>query len=249
MSTSGAPAPAVTPMPGSALLPAELARPSRHHGRLRGRLIPSALAIRPWAALRRSRFAWLLSTATLGALAALVAGIAVIGESGSPGSEQQQSQREASASSLEPLRPGVLAASANPFGATALVHRSVTRVRRPHPSNSRRPRSHRARHADLSSTADHRQSSCGGSQVHAGPTHVGERRSDPRHPKQLRNGVDATCHHAVAPTHYTSSSNSGSGSSSGSASPSQSDAPLAGHRSRPVRLLTSPAEASNTDRR
>ena len=47
MSTSGAPAPAVTPMPGSALLPAELARPSRHHRRLRGRLIPSALDMRP----------------------------------------------------------------------------------------------------------------------------------------------------------------------------------------------------------
>ena len=231
-------------MPGSALLPAELARPSRHHGRLRGRLIPSALAIRPWAALRRSRFAWLLSTATLGALAALVAGIAVIGESGSPGTEQQQSQREASASSLEPLRPGVLAASANPFGATALVHRSVTRVRRPHPSNSGRPRSHRAGTPTSAPAADHRQSSCGGSQVHAGPTYVGERRSDPRHPKQLSNGVDATCHTPVAPTHYTSSSNSGSGSSSGSASPSQGDAPLAGHRSRHMRLPITHAHQS-----
>ena len=174
MSTSGAPAPAVTPMPGSALLPAELAGPSRHHGRLRGRLIPPALAMRPWAALRRSRFAWLLSTATLGALAALVAGIAVIGESGSPGSEQQQSQREASASSLEPLKPGVLAASANPFSATALVHRSG------HPRSPSTSLEFRAseepsrRHADLSSSAHHRRSSCGGGQVHAGPGYVGE---------------------------------------------------------------------------
>ena len=98
MSTSGASTPAASPMPGSALLPADLARPSRHHGRLPGRLIPPALTVRLWFPLRRSRLVWRLSTATLGVLAALVAGIAVIGESGSPGSERHQSQREASAS-------------------------------------------------------------------------------------------------------------------------------------------------------
>jgi hypothetical protein len=79
MSTSAAPTPAASPMPGSALLPADLARPSRHHGRLRRRLIPSALPVRPWFPLRRSRLAWRLSTATLGLLAALAAGIVVIG--------------------------------------------------------------------------------------------------------------------------------------------------------------------------
>ncbi len=47
LSTSGAPAPAVRPMPGSAQLPAKLPGPSRHDGRLRGRLDPPTLAIRP----------------------------------------------------------------------------------------------------------------------------------------------------------------------------------------------------------
>jgi hypothetical protein len=46
MSTSGASIPTGSPMPGSALLPSDFARPSRHHRRLRGRLSPSALAIR-----------------------------------------------------------------------------------------------------------------------------------------------------------------------------------------------------------
>jgi hypothetical protein len=115
MSVSGARSPAVMPMPGSAQLTAELAGPNRHGHRLRGRLIPPALTIRPWAAIRRSRFAWLLSVATLGALAALGVGIAVISEFGSSGSERQQSQREANASSLEPMRPDVLAVSADPF--------------------------------------------------------------------------------------------------------------------------------------
>ena len=167
------------------------------------------------------RFAWLLSTAILGMLAALVAGIAVIGESGSPGTEQQQSQREASGSSLESLRPGVLAASANPFAATALVHRSVTRGRRPHPSNSGRPRSHRSgtpTSAPVQTTVNHHVVAPSYTPAQRTSTSA---RSDPRHPKQFSNGVDDTCHHAVAPTHNTSSSNSGSSSSSGSASPSK----------------------------
>jgi hypothetical protein len=57
MSTTGALAPPVRPMPGSAQLPAALAKPRRQNGRLRGRPDPPAPAIRPWAALRRSRFA------------------------------------------------------------------------------------------------------------------------------------------------------------------------------------------------
>ena len=222
MSTSGAPTPAASPMPGSALLPADLAQTEP------APWSPAqATSSRPpWLSdcgppLRRSRLAWRLSTATLGAVAALVAGIAVIGESGSPGSEQQQSQREASASSLEPLKPGVLAASANPFGATALVHRPVTRVRRPHPSDSGRPRNHRAWHADLSSRADQRQSSRGGGKVHAGPTYVGERRSDPQHPKQLSNRVDDTCRTASRADAPHELVELRLGSSSGSASPSR----------------------------
>ncbi len=54
MSTTGAPAPAVRPMPGSAQLPPELAGPSRHNGRLRGRLAPPALAFTQIAAMKNT---------------------------------------------------------------------------------------------------------------------------------------------------------------------------------------------------
>ena len=214
MSTNGAPALAVTPMPGSAMLPAELARPSRHHGRLRGRLIPPALAMRLRAAFRRSRFAWLLSTA---ALAALVAGIAVIGEFGSPGSERPQSQHGAIESSLEPLKPGVVAASANPFSATALVHRPVTPVRPSHPSNPGRPRSHRAG----TRTSAHVQTIVNHRVVAARYTPARSTSASLRVTPDSQSGSATESTPPAAPTHYTSSSNSGSGSSSGSASPSK----------------------------
>ena len=220
MSTSAAPTPAASPMPGSALLPADLARPSRHHGRLRGRLIASAPTVRPWAPLRRSRFAWLFSTATLGGLAALVAGIAVIGGTGSSGSERDQSQREARAASLEPLRPGVLAASANPFAATTLVHRSVTGARRPHPLHSGRPRSHRAGPPisdPLRTTVNHRVVAAKYTPAQHTSASVGVT-PDTQSGSGTVSTPPAT---PVAPTHSTSSSNSGSRSSSGSASPSK----------------------------
>ena len=172
MSTTGAPAPAVRPMPGSAQLPAKLPGPSRHHGRLRGRLDPPTLAIRPWAALRRPRFAWLLSAATLVALAALVAGIAAIGESGSPGTEQQQSQREAGASSLDAAEAGRTRRLSQP------IRRHRTRASIRHPRSSCAPLEFRPseepspRRNDLSSSAHRRRSSCGDSQLHAGPGYV-----------------------------------------------------------------------------
>jgi hypothetical protein len=121
MSANGTPSPAATPMPGSALLPAELTRPSRHRSRRHDRLIPFAPAIRLWATLRRSRLAWPLSTATLGVLAALGAGIAVIGQTSSRGSKQRLSQHAAGATFLAPIRQDVLAASVDPFGAKAVV--------------------------------------------------------------------------------------------------------------------------------
>jgi len=216
MSTSGGPAPAVSPMPGSAQLPAKLPGASRHKGGLRGRLDPPALAIRPWAALRRSRFAWLLAAATLVPLAALVAGIAAIGESGSPGAEQQQRQREAGASALEPLRPGVLAASVNPFAVTSLGHRSVIHVRRPHPSNSSRPKNHRAGamiSAPVHTTADHRV-------VTASYTAARDASTSPAVTPDTQSS-SAAASTPASPTHYTSSSSSGSRSSSGSAGPSK----------------------------
>ena len=225
MSTTGAPAPTVRPMPGSAQLPAELAGASRHNGRLRGRLDPPALAIGPWAALRRPRFAWLLSAATLVAGAALVAGIAAIGNSGSPSTEQQQSQREAGASSLERLRPGVLAASADPFGAVAVMHRSVTRVRRPHSANVGRatgrhpgkPTSARAqtpvnRHVVAASYTPAQRTSAS-----AGAT--------PDTQSSSATGSTTPATTPVTPTHYTSSSNSGS-NSGGSSSSTPSKAAL-----------------------
>jgi hypothetical protein len=217
MSTTGAPAPAVRPMPGSAQLPAELAGPSRHNGRLRGRLDPSALAIRPWAALRRSRFAWILSAATIAVLAALVAGIAVIGESGSPGTEQQQSQRQAGASSLEPLRPGILAASANPFAVTTLVHRSVTPSRRARPTNSNRPKNHRrvaTTPGSVKAAVDHRV-------VTATFTPARDTSASPAVTPDSQSSSATGSTPPASPTHYTNSSNSGSSSSSGSGSPSQ----------------------------
>lgn len=217
MSTTGAPAPAVRPMPGSAQLPAELAGPSRHNNRLRGRLDPAALAIRPWAALRRSRVAWLLSATTIAALAALVVGITAIGESGSPGTEQQQSQRAAGASSLEPLRPGLLAASANPFADTALVHRSVTNGRRARPSNSGRPKNHRpgaTTSAPVHTAVDHRVVT---------PRYTAARDTSTRlavtPDTQSSSATGSTP--PASPTHYRNSSNSGSSSSSGSGSPSR----------------------------
>jgi hypothetical protein len=216
MSTSGAPTPATGAMPGSALLPADLARASRHHGRRRGRLTPSALTVGLRSPVRRSRLAWRLSTATLGVLAALVAGIVVIGESGSPGSERQQSQRETSASSLEPLKPGVLATSANPFGATALVHRSVARVRRLQHSHSGRPRSHRASTPTpipVQTTVNHRVVAANYTPAHHTSASIGAARET-----QSGSATGSTPPAApVAPTHSTSSSNS----SSGSASPSK----------------------------
>ena len=219
MTVIGGPTPAASTMPGSAQFPTDLATPSRRRNRQRRRLIPSALTVRLCSAIRRSRFAWRLSTATLGVLATIVAGIVVIGESGSSGSEQQRSQREASVTALESLRPGLLAASANPFAATALVHRSFTRIRRPRPSSSRHPRSHRP------------------GTTTAGPTsvnpHVVAAKYTPAQrtsatvaatpDAQSSSATRATSPTAqpVAPTRYTSSSNSGSSSSSGSASPSR----------------------------
>jgi hypothetical protein len=217
MSTTGAPAPAVRPMPGSAQLPAKLPGPSRHHGRLRGRLDPPTLAIRPWAALRRPRFAWLLSAATLVALAALVAGIAAIGESASPGIEHQQSQREAGASSLEPLKPGLLAASANPFAVTTLVHRSVTHGRRARPSNSARPKNHRpsaTTSAPVHTAVDHRV-------VTASYTPVRDTSTSLTVTPDSQSSSPTGSTPPASPTHYTNSSNPGSSSSSGSGSPSQ----------------------------
>ena len=220
MSTSGAPSPAVMPMPGSAQLTAELAGPSRHRHRLRGRLDPPALAIRPWAALRRSRFAWLLcaaAIAALAALAALVAGIAAIGESGSPGTEQQQSQREAGPSSLEPLRPGLLAASANPFAVTALVHRSVTHGRRARPSNSGRPKNHRpgaTTSAPVHTAVDHRV-------VTARYTAARDTSTSLAVTPDTQSSSATGSTPPASPTHYTNSSNPGSSSSSGSGRPSQ----------------------------
>ena len=220
MSTSGAAAPEVTPMPGSALLPADLARPSRHRGRLRERLIPFALEMRPWSALRRRRFAWLLCTAALGVLAVLAAGIAT-SESGSPGTEPPQSQREASASSFESLRPGVLIASADPFGATAVAHQSVTPVRRPHPASSGRPRGHRA-HATTSApsrtTVDHRVVAA--TYTPAQNTSAGSEATPETQSSSTESTTPATT--PVEPTHNTSSSNSGSNSGgSSSATPSK----------------------------
>ncbi len=220
MSTGGEPNQAGRPMPGSALLPADLARPSRQHRRLRRRLMPPALAIRLTAPLRRSRFAWLLSTATLGALAALAAGIVVIGESGPPGSERHQSQREASASSLEPLRPDVFAASANPFGATALVHRSITRARHPHHSHSSRPRRHRAStptSTPVQTTVKHHVVAAKYTPAQHTSASVGATR-ETQTGSATGSSPPAT---PVAPTHSTSSSSSGSRSSSGSAGPSK----------------------------
>ena len=217
MSTTGAPAPAVRPMPGSAQLPAKLPGPSRHHGRLRGRLDPPTLAIRPSAALRRPRFAWLLSAATLVALAALVAGIAAIGESGSPGTEQQQSQRDAGASSLAPLTPGILAASANPFAITTLAHRSLTHGRRARPSNSARPKNHRPNAttpAPVHTAVDHRV-------VTARYTPVRDTSTSLAVTPDTQSSSATGSTPPASPTHYTNSSNSGSSSSSGSGSPSQ----------------------------
>jgi hypothetical protein len=212
MSTSAAPSPAASPMPGSALLPADLARPRRHHGRLRRRLIPPALTV-GLSPLRRSRLAWRLSTAALGVLAALVAGIAVIGEPGSPGSERQQSQREASASSLEPLRPSGLATSANPFGATALVHRSVARVRRPHHSHSGRPKRHRVStptSIPVQTTVNHRVLAANYTPAEHTSASIGAT-SETQSRSATGSTLSAT---PVAPTRSTSSSNSGSGSAS-----------------------------------
>ena len=217
MSTTGATAPAVRPMPGSAQLPARLPGPSRHNGRLRGRLDPPTLAIRPSAALRRPRFAWLFSAATLVALVAIVAGIAAIGESGSPGTKQQQSQREAGANSLESLKPGILAASANPFALTTLVHRSLTHGRRARPSNSGRPTNHRrgaTTSAPVHIAVDHRV-------VTARYTPVRDTSTSLAVTPDIQSSSATGSTPPASPTHYTNSSNSGSSSSSGSGSPSQ----------------------------
>lgn len=217
MSTSGAPTSAGSPMPGSALLPADVARPRRHHGRLRGRVIPSALTIQLSAPLRSSRFAWRFSTATLGALAALVAAIAVIGGTGSSGSERDQSQRVASAGSLERVTPGVLAASANPFGDTAPVHWSATRAPRPRASNADRPRSHHAgtrTSPHVRTVVNHRVVVARYTPARSTSASVGVTPDT-----QSSSSTGATP--PTTPTHYTSSSNSSSGSTSGSHSPSK----------------------------
>ena len=217
MSTTGAPAPAVRPMPGSAQLPADLAGTGRHTGHLRGRLDLPALAVRPWAVLRRSRFAWLLSAATITALAAVVAGIVALGESASSGTEQRPSQREAGANSLEPLRPNLLAASANPFAVTALVHRSVTHGRRARPANSGRPKNHRpgpTTSAPVHTAVDHRA-------VIASYTAARDTSTSLAVTPDSQSSSATGSTPPAAPTHYTNSSNSGASSSSGSGSPSQ----------------------------
>lgn len=104
-------------------------------------------------------------------------------------------------------------------------------------------------HSDLNAGADERQSSCGGGPVHADPNHVGERRSDPRHAAQLRNGDNPTCRiatrayalHQLVELWLELQFELGK--------PVESDAPLVGHRSRHMRLLSNPTEPSNTDRR
>ena len=217
MSITRAPAPAVSPMPGSAQLPAEIARPGRHNGRLRRRHDQPAVAIRPSAALRRSRFAWLSFAATIAVLAALVAGITAVGESGSPGTERQQSQREASASSLDAVTPGLLAASANPFGVTAPVHRSVTHGRRARPSNSGRPTKHRpgaATSSPVHTAVDHHV-------VVTTYTPARDTSTSPAMTPDTQSSSATGSTPPASPTHYTNSSNSSSSSSPGSGSPSQ----------------------------
>lgn len=221
MSTSGNAGVSPPAMPGSALLPAELARPSRHHGGLPGRLVPPALCRRLWAGRPRSRFAWLLSAAMLGTLAALVGGIAVVSESGSPGTEEQQSQRDARVSSLESLRPGVLAASADPFAATALVHRSVSRARRPRPANSARPKSHRTgttTSAPAQTAVNHRVVAASYTPAPRTTASTGAT-PDTQSSSATRSTTPATT--PVAPTHNTSLSNSGSNAGSSSSTPSK----------------------------
>jgi len=218
MSTTGAPDLWVKPMPGSAQLPAEFAGASRHNGRPRGRLEPPTLAIRPWAALRRARSAWLLSAATVVALAALVAGIVAIGESGSAGTEQQQGQRAAGASSLEPLKPGILAASANPFSVTRPVHRPPTPGRRARPSNSGRRNNHRrgaTTSAAVHTAVAHRV-------VTTSYTAARDTLTSPAATPatQSRSATGSTP--PASSTHDTTPSNSDSSSSSGSSSPSKS---------------------------
>ena len=220
MSANGAPALAVAPMLGSAMLPAELAKPSRQRSRLRGWLTPPARDMRVWAALRRSRFAWRLSTATLAALAALVVGIVMISESGSPGSEEQ-SPRGAGPNSLELVRPGLLAASANPFGATALVHRSASNVRRPHPANRKHPRSHRVNtqtSTPVQTNVSHRVVAARYTPAQTTSASVA---ATPDTQSSSGTGTTPPAAPPPAPTHYTSSANSGSSSSSSSGSPSK----------------------------
>jgi hypothetical protein len=79
----------------------------------------------------------------LGAVAALAAGTAIVGQLTSPGPDQRQSQDAGSASALESIKEGLMAASANPFGARTSERQSIDRVRRDHAS-PRGLRSHRA---------------------------------------------------------------------------------------------------------
>ena len=197
---------------------------------------------------RRSRFAWLLSAATLGVLAALVAGIAAIGESGSPGTR----------AAAEPARgerelPRV-AEAGPPRRLSQPIRRHGARASIGHPRSSSASLEFRGVRGAIA-PARRPQLQCRPPSIIVWWRPATRRPSlrrraseRPPTPKAAQQRGRRHLPHAVAPTHYTSSSNSGSSSSSGSAQPIASDAPFAGHRSRHLQLPVAHAHQCPTGR-
>lgn len=176
---------------------------------------------RRWSIALRGRYhtrTIAIGAATLGVVTVLATGAVVIGQSGSPPSHQGQASLGHSGSFLESLSAGVLAATADPFSTTTVVHRSVARDRPVRHATRQRPRSHSA--ATPSSTRVRRTSGHRVVMAHYSPPADGGATSNTQHTTGTASNSPP-----AAPARSTgtsnSSSSSGSRSSSGSGSPSK----------------------------
>lgn len=165
-----------------------------------------------------------IGASALCVVAVLAVLTAVLSQSPVQSGTQPQGERGASAKSLEPLKPDLFSASANPFGTNTVVNRPAPRVRPPHRENAERPRNHPAVTPTTSAAR---------TTVHH-PVVVARYTPSPAtHPSSgvtrdtsSSSGTASTSPAAPppTPTHYTTSASghSGSGSSPGSTKPSKS---------------------------
>jgi hypothetical protein len=169
-----------------------------------------------------------IGASALCVVAVLAVLTAVLSQSPVQSGTQPQGERGASAKSLEPLKPDLFSASANPFGTNTVVNRPAPRVRPPHRENAERPRNHPA----VTPTTSAARTTVHHPVVVA--RYASEQRRDPRYLKQLRNRVDLSCRTATDANalHDLGEWPLRLRLQSGLDQTVEVDAPLAGHRSR-----------------